>query len=30
MIVETFKVKDWEDSDSGLLIAENENWILVK
>lgn len=28
--VETYKVTDWEESESGLLIAENEDWILVK
>ncbi len=28
--VERYKVTDWEDSESGLLIAENEDWILVK
>jgi hypothetical protein len=27
---ETYKVTDWEDSESGLLIAENEDSILVK
>ena len=30
MKVETYKLKDWEDLESGLLIAENEEWILVK
>jgi len=28
--VETYEVTYWEDSESGLLIAENEEWILVK
>jgi len=28
--VETYEVTDLEDSESGLLIAENEEWILVK
>ncbi len=28
--VETYKLTDWEDSESGLLITENDNWILVK
>lgn len=26
--VETYEVIGWEDSESGLLIAENEVWIL--
>lgn len=30
MKVENYKIKDWEDSEQGLLIAENEDWILVK
>lgn len=30
MRVEKYKIKDWEDSVQGLLIAENDNWILVK
>ena len=30
MKVESFKIIDWEDSEQGLLITENENWILVK
>ncbi|MDC8003926.1 hypothetical protein POV27_07670 [Aureisphaera galaxeae] len=30
MKVETYKIKDWEDSEQGLLLAENEQWILVK
>ena len=30
MKVENYKLKDWEDSEQGLLIAENEDWVLVK
>lgn len=30
MKVEKYKIRDWEDSESGLLITENEDWILVK
>ncbi len=29
MRVENYKFKDWEDSEQGLLIAENKDWILV-
>lgn len=30
MKVENYKIVGWEDSEQGLLIAENEDWILVK
>lgn len=30
MKVENYKILDWEDSEQGLLIAENNDWILVK
>jgi len=30
MRVENYEIKDWEDSEQGLLITENEDWILVK
>lgn len=30
MKVETYKIKDWEETETGLLIAENEDWLLVK
>ena len=30
MKVETYKINDWEELETGLLIDENENWILVK
>ncbi len=30
MQIETYKLKGWEDKETGLLIAENEDWILVK
>ena len=30
MKVETFKVADWQDEETGLIIDENEEWILVK
>lgn len=30
MRVEKYQLKDWEDSEQGLLITENEDWILVK
>lgn len=30
MTVETYKIKGWEEPETGLLIAENDNWILVK
>ena len=30
MKVESYKILDWADSARGLLIAENEEWILVK
>ncbi len=30
MKVEKYKIKDWENCETGLLIAENEDWILVK
>ena len=28
--VETFKIKGWKEKETGLLVAENEKWILVK
>lgn len=28
--VETFEVKGWEEAESGLVIEENEDWVLVK
>lgn len=30
MKVESYKIKGWRDKETGLLIAENEDWILVK
>jgi hypothetical protein len=30
MKVETYKIKGWKEKETGLLIAENEDWILVK
>ncbi len=30
MRVEEYRIKDWEDTERGLLIDENDNWILVK
>ena len=30
MRVETFKIEDWESPERGLIIDENEDWILVK
>jgi hypothetical protein len=27
--VESFKIKDWEEIQTGIVLAENENWILV-
>ena len=30
MKVETYKIKNWEDTETGLLISENKDWILVK
>ena len=30
MKVEKYKIKDWDDSESGLLVSENDDWILVK
>lgn len=30
MKVETYKIKDWKEKETGLLIDENEDWILVK
>ncbi len=29
MKVETFKIKGWKEKVTGILISENENWILV-
>lgn len=28
--VESFKIKDWEEVQTGIVLAENENWVLVK
>lgn len=28
--VESFKIKDWEESQTGIVLAENEKWVLVK
>ncbi|MEM7183162.1 MAG: hypothetical protein AAF518_19785 [Spirochaetota bacterium] len=28
--VETFHIKDWEESYSGLVLAENDSWVLVQ
>jgi len=28
--VETYKIKGWKETETGLLIAENKKWILVK
>ena len=30
MRVETFIIKDWEENEVGLILAENDTWILVK
>lgn len=30
MKVETYKIKGWEEKEVGLLIDENEDWVLVK
>lgn len=30
MKVEDYKLKGWQDSEQGLLLAENEEWVLVK
>ncbi|MCP4176775.1 MAG: hypothetical protein GY756_03335 [bacterium] len=30
MKVETYKIRDWEEPETGLLIDENEEWVLVK
>ena len=30
MIVEKFKIKGWKKKEIGILISENEDWILVK
>lgn len=30
MTVETFKIKSWEEPVSGLCIAENDEWLLVR
>lgn len=30
MRVENYLIKDWEDSERGLVLLENEEWILVK
>jgi len=27
---ESFKIKDWEEVQTGIVLAENENWVLVK
>lgn len=28
--VETYEIEGWEDAETGLLIAENDEWVLVK
>ena len=30
MRVERFEIQDWEEPQTGLLLAENEEWVLVK
>lgn len=30
MKVESYKIKGWKDKEIGLLISENEDWVLVK
>lgn len=30
MLVETYKIKGWKKRETGLLVAENKDWILVK
>jgi len=30
MRVETLELRDWEELESGLILAENENWILMR
>ena len=30
MKVETYKIKGWKEKETGLLVSENEEWILVK
>lgn len=30
MKVETYKIAGWKEKETGLLISENEDWILVK
>ncbi|WP_196888201.1 hypothetical protein [Aureivirga sp. CE67] len=30
MRVETYKISEWEDTEQGVLLAENEDWILIK
>ena len=30
MTVESFKIKGWEERESGLIIAEHDEWVLVK
>lgn len=30
MKVETFKIKSWKEEETGLVVAENDDWILVK
>ena len=29
MKVETYKIKGWKEKETGILVSENENWILV-
>ncbi len=30
MTIETYKLKGWDEKETGLLIAENDDWILTK
>ncbi|MBL1280664.1 MAG: hypothetical protein COA33_010340 [Fluviicola sp.] len=30
MIIETYKINGWEDEETGILLYENDDWILVK
>lgn len=29
-MIETYKINGWEDDETGMLLYENDNWILVK
>ncbi|MFA7275142.1 MAG: hypothetical protein WC044_14825 [Crocinitomicaceae bacterium] len=29
-MIETYKINGWEDDETGMLLFENDNWILVK